>query len=166
MATVKMNKIHNMATLKTNRNIVYVIRKKNIPQMSWWKNNSDTYYSSVLNDKRSIYAFFSNESAINCLSFINKYKFINNKYPSDTLVGIDDPGELYIDIDTVFYLQNRCLLNRIGLTGIKTFDYTYCKTFLDKKNVFNLTVSGIDLLQDNDLGMANYIDHLNNLITT
>jgi hypothetical protein len=166
MATIKMNKIRNVETLKTNGNVVYVIRKKNIPHVSWWRNNSDKYYSSVLNDKRSIYAFFDNRSATNCLSFINKYKLINNRYPSDSLDQNDEPGPLYIETDTIFYLQNSCFLNGIGLTGIKTFEYTYCKTFLDKQNVFNLTVSGLDLLEDHLIDYNTQIDHLNYLLTT
>ena len=150
--------------LKNYPSVVYVIRKKNTPQMSWWKNNSDTYYSSILNEKRTLYTFFSNESATNCLSFINKYKLINNKYPpGDSLM---EPGELYIDSDTVFYLQHNCLLNGLGLVGITAFDYTFCKTFLDKKNVFNLTVSGVDLLENHDLGIPDYVSHLNYLLTT
>ena len=77
-----------------------------------------------------------------------------------------EPGELYIDSDTVFYLQHNCLLNGLGLVGITAFDYTFCKTFLDKKNVFNLTVSGVDLLENHDLGIPDYVSHLNYLLTT
>ena len=75
MATFKMNKVNS--TLKKKNNLVYVIRKKNIPHLSWWENRGDTYYSSILkdksnaNDKRSIYSFMDNKSATNCLSFIN-----------------------------------------------------------------------------------------------
>lgn len=163
MATIKMIKI-NKQILKKNHNVLYVIRKKKIPYLSWWANNSDTYYSSMLDDNRSIYAFFDNKSATTCLSFINQYKSINNKYPGESSEGIDDPGELYIETDTVFFLQNKCLLNCLGLTGIKSFDYTYCKTFLDKQNVFNLTVSGIDLLEDHELDYNTQIDHLNYLL--
>ena len=48
--------------------------------------------------------------------------------------------------------------------GITTFDYTYCETFLGKKDVFNLTVSGIDLLEDEKLDYSTQLDHLNYLL--
>jgi len=170
MATFKMNKVGIIPkSLKKNNNLVYVIRKKNIPHLSWWENRGDTYYSSILkdtsnaNDKRSIYSFMDNKSAMNCLSFINKYKSVNNKYPDDSGDSDDSDGMLYVDTEPVFYLQNKCLLNGLGLIGITTFEYTFCKTFLDKNNVFNLTVSGIDLLEGYSLEV-DYIDHLNHLL--
>ena len=49
--------------------------------------------------------------------------------------------------------------------GIKTFEYTFCKTFLEQKNVFNLTVTGIDLLEENAIDNKTRVGHLNYLLT-
>ena len=158
-------------TLKKQSNIIYIIRKKKLKYMNWWELpgvDTDTYYSGVLHGKQHICSFVDETAAKNCLSFLKKYKVLNNTYPNpyekDISLSKKDNGDIYIDIDTIFSLKTRCLLNNIGLMGISTFEYTFCETFLDKKNVFNLTISGIDLLEEQELDNTTQIDHLNYLM--
>jgi hypothetical protein len=43
-------------------------------------------------------------------------------------------------------------------------DYTFIDSFLGQKNVFNLSISAIDLLEDISLDNSEHIEHLNYLL--
>ena len=167
----------NVLSSRTNikiPNVLHVIRKKNRlkPHVeTYWSNqeiDKDTYYSNILEDKLYLYAFLNDRSAQRCYSFLQKYNIINGRYPSanesDKISNFQESGEIYIDTDTCYSLSYRGLLNNIGVMGITTFEYTYCETFLEKKNVFNLTVSGIDLLEDETIDTTTQVNHLNYLL--
>lgn len=166
-----MNRLSNRTNIKIP-NVLQVIRKKNQfkPTESYWLNtqlDKDTYYSNILEDKLYLYAFLNDRSAKQCYSFLQKYKAIYGEYPSTTELKqptkFGENGEIYIDTDTAYSLSYRGLLNNIGIMGITTFEYTYCETFLERKNVFNLTVSGVDLLEDETIDSTTMKNHLNYL---
>ena len=61
-------------------------------------------------------------------------------------------------------LKKRCLLNGIGLIGISEFEYNFVETFVGAKNIFNLNLSAVDLLQNEECKNFEYIDNLNYLL--
>ena len=61
-------------------------------------------------------------------------------------------------------LKKKCILNGIGLIGISEFGYTYLDTFFGQKNVFNLSISAVDLLADVSLDNQEQIENLNYLL--
>jgi hypothetical protein len=168
--------IKNNNTFKVNRKLtkkpvlLNVIRKKNSIFTSWWDNtgiNGDTYYTGMLNDRQYLYSFFNKDSTENCVSFIKRYKLINGKYPEHTSTNtqqIDQESEVYIDLEPIESIKSRCLLNNIGLIGITNFEYTFYESYLNKKNVFNVTMSGSDLLEQETINSNTQIDHLNDLL--
>jgi hypothetical protein len=156
-------------------NIVNVIKKKEFlhPQKNWWKIGNpnitdDKYYSSILEDKHYLYAFTKLSAAERCYEFLNYYRTKNNKYPD--LYGENnsdlyevEPEDIYIESDTAHSLKHRCMVNNIGLLGINEFDYTCLDYYLGKRNVFNLTFSAVDLLEDEVVDYKKQIQHYNNL---
>jgi hypothetical protein len=138
----------------------------------WWSMapKDDRYYSSMLNDKQYIYSFLTPASAENCLSFLKKFKEVNKRYPdlSDERLKIRKPNQsdfnIYIQDETIWSLKERCLCNNIGLVGITFFEYTYVDSFLGQKNVFNLSISAIDLLENESLDKEGQIEHFNYLL--
>jgi hypothetical protein len=128
----------------------------------------DHYYSNILEDKLYLYTFLNYDSVKNCHSFLEKYNAVNGTYPSTCVdknpTNFGGDGEIYIDTDTRYSLEHRCLLNNLGLMGITTFEYKYCETFLGNKNVFNISVSGIDLLEDEIADKITQINHLSYLM--
>lgn len=180
--------INNTKILKIlkKRNKLYVIKKINQNNNdTWWKEvtynspelsyNSPelsydspkvSYYSGLLDDKHSIYSFLYEKSANDCVSFLKKYKEIHNKYPNlynSTLSKLEQPGsQIFVDIETVPSLQKRCLLNNIGLIGITNFDYLYFDKFMDRKNIFDLSISAIDLIP-NKVKEEFKVDQIENL---
>jgi hypothetical protein len=168
MNIVKNNKVLSQKQIK-KPNILHVIRKKPfLKQSSWWslEKENDRYYSSILNDKRHIYSFLDSGSSKNCLSFLQKYKQVNNRYPelNCLLSKEEEQGEIYIEQETIYALRTRCLLNNIGLIGISSFEYTFYEKYLSQKNVFNISMSAIDLLENESVLPIEHIDNLNYLL--
>ena len=148
--------------------IIKVIKKKELYN-TWWSPDKNKYYSSLLNDKQFIYSFLNERSADNCLNFIKKYKKLNGIYPNltensnnNTCSLPDD--ELFIDDELLKGLKSRCLINNIGLIGISHFDYTFIDSFFGKKNVFNLNISAVDLLENEEIDIDHQVDNLNYLL--
>ena len=170
-----INNPNNFKTHVRNRrdiNILNVIRKKEFinPQQNWWKPGKieDTYYSNILEDRHYLYAFTQQTSAERCLEFLKYYRLKNNSYPS--LYGNSDstlyPGQredIYIDIESLYSLKERCLVNNIGLLAIHEFDYTFLDYYLGKRNVFDLSFSAVDLLEDEVIEYDKQIEHFNYL---
>jgi hypothetical protein len=134
---------------KKDMNMVHIIRKKELKQ-------ADTYYTSVLQNKHYIYSFTNTETAKKCVQFLKHYRLKNNKYPDVygnngyEEIGHKQPileNDIYIDIDIISALKTRCIDNNIGLMAINEFDYIYLDFFLNQRNVFNLSISGVDLLE-------------------
>jgi hypothetical protein len=168
MNIVKNNKIVSEKKIK-KPNILYVIlKRKNGNISSWWspEKENDKYYSSVLDDKRHIYSFLELKSARNCLSFLQKYKQVNNTYPElhSLLLKKEEDDEIYTQQETIYSLTTRCLLNNIGLMGISSFEYTFYEKYLSQKNVFNISMSAIDLLENESISQIEHIDNLNYLL--
>jgi len=155
--------------------IIKVIRKKEIFNDSiWWspKHGKDKFYSSIINEKQYIYSFLSATAANKCHSFLKKYKEINGKYPdlngSQSKLKLskveDDNFIIYIDEEFLEGLKQRCLLNGVGLIGVSNFEYTFIESLLNKKNVFNLSISAVDLLENENINCDKQIDNLNYLL--
>ena len=165
--------IKNINNFKVNTRVknkkpvlLNVIRKKNNHFINWWDNtgiNEDPFYTGMLNERQYIYSFFNKDSIEKCVSFIKKYKLINGKYPG-LIDSINENSEVYIDLEPIESIKTRCLLNNIGLIGITNFEYTFYESYLDKKNVFNVSMSGSDLLEQEIIDNATKIDHLNYLL--
>jgi len=154
---------------------VYFIRQKYVAQnYTYWtksENVPDTYYSNVLEERHFIYSFLNKNAVHNCYAFLKKFKEVKGSYPdlydNNSMINLQKAklnSEIYIDTDTLYSVKYRCLLNNIGLFGITDFDYDYLGTFLNQKDVFNLSVSGIDLLEGEELDYPTKIDHLNYLL--
>ena len=152
---------------KKDMNIVHIIRKNDLTL-------PHTYYSSVLQNKHYIYSFTSNETAKKCVNFLKHYRLKNNKYPdvygNNHELILEDckqpilENDIYIDIDTISSLKTRCMINNIGLIAINEFDYIYLDFFLNQRNVFNLNISGIDLLEGEEIDYNKQLEHLKYLI--
>lgn len=161
----------NIKTKIKSPNLVKVIKTHKNNSSSWWSNdpNTDLYYSSLLNDKHYIYSFLNEESAQNCIRFLNKYKQINNNYPNismkDKLIkNRTDDFEIYIQDESFYSIKYNCMVNSANLAGILYFDYTFVDSFLGKKNVFNLSVSSVDLLENEEYNQHRQITHFNYLL--
>ena len=148
---------------------IKVIRKKSNYQKSWWSLalTQDKYYSSIINDKHYIYSFIDENIAEKCKKFIEHYKTINNRYPDLSNSIINDPSDnfdIYIEDEILELMKERCLINGIGLINIIDFNYTYSKTFLQSKNVFNLNIFAVNLLENEIYDQNRQIDNLNYLL--
>jgi hypothetical protein len=154
---------------------VKVIRQKELnPEVTnWWSPERaiDKYYSGILNEKQCVYSFTSQLQADKCKKFLLDYKNINKKYPdlyvSKTLKQAFDDShfDIYVEDESLFLMKRRCLLNNIGLIGITRFDYTFDEIKDNLKNVFTLSISAVDLLEnDNFAHKEEYVDNLNFLL--
>ena len=158
--------------LRKEPNTLKLIRKRTRLDISWWKADENIYYSSVFNQKQSIYSFLTTESAQKFIQFLQKYKNIHNEYPSPYNTSkatkyVDDTEHIYVEEQTIYSLKHSCLLNGIGLVGISSFDYIFIDSYFGQKNFFDLYMSGVDLLQDQEIDnnqkIANLIHLYRNL---
>ena len=150
--------------------VLRVIKKKDPEPSPWWSPyiNRDTYYSGVFNDQQYIYSFFNEHSAERCISFLKHYKKIHGHYPTLTKSSLHVKRmsnyllcNIQSEEETVFSLKERCLTNGIGLIGIVNFDYSFIDSFFGSKNVFNLHLSAINLLEDSEPDLEKQVDNLN-----
>ena len=178
-----INTPNNFKTYVKNKrdlNIIHVIRKRDIkdPQKSWWNHEKgqDKYYSGFLQEKHYLYSFTEQHSAEKCLEFLKYYNLKNNKYPDllgnderifniyKSVIHEDSYDDIYIDKFTVQSLKMRCMLNNIGLLAINEFDYIFADFFLGQRNVFNLSMSAVDLLEDEKYNRGKQVEHYNYLL--
>ena len=153
-----------------HQNLIKLI-KTTPPRHSWWLPGTkpEMYYSSLLNDKHFIYSFLNEKSAERCVCFLNKYKQINNDYPN---INVNDKLtknytsdlEIYIEDESIHSIKYKCSVNNANLAGITYFDYTFVDSFLGKKNVFNLSISAVDLLENEKYDKEKQILHFNYLL--
>jgi hypothetical protein len=154
--------------------MVKVIRKTETVRDSWWspEYGGDKFYSSFFNDKQYIYSFLTEQSAERCNQFLKKYKSVYKRYPDLHCnrykfyknVSLDPFTDTYIDDETLTAMTTRCLLNGVGLIGISHFDYTYLDSFIGQKDVFNLQLSAVDLLENQNVDFTQHVDNLNYLM--
>ena len=101
------------------------------------------------------------------ITFLQKYHKINNKYPdlyNTDLKKIIDKDSIYIDSESTISMKRRCLVNNIGLIGITSFEYTFYDKDPYKKNIFDLSISSIDLLYEEKEQFYEVIENLNELL--
>jgi hypothetical protein len=167
--------LHKPPKTITYNKSIKVIRQRSGPirlNENWWKNDADPYYTSFLNDKQYLYSFLTTDAAYKCMDFLKKYKQLNDRYPGLHInhkpVKQCEKTDYGIYVDEQFYwaIKQNCLLNGVSLIGIKSFDYTLIDSFMGKRNIFNLDISAIDLLEDEELEMDQYKGHLNQLFKT
>jgi len=150
-----------ISKLKVNKiSRIHVIKAKNFSE------NNSKYYTSLLgDDKQYMYSFFQYEMSVKCLDFLNKYKKQHNKYPdlsyNNNIKQVNYDYDCYINEENLDDLKDRCLLNNLGLIGINTFDFSFSDRFLTSKNDFNLSISAIDLLEDEKIDEERLINNLN-----
>jgi hypothetical protein len=169
---VSSSRVIKASRLNRCPDLIKVIRqRKNNGSLNWWSssNDADTFYSSMLNEKQYICCFYEQKNAEKCIEFLKKYKEINNRYPdihgnNKALHYIEQHEELYVDEQSVHFMKTKCMLNNIGLIGITHFDYTYINRVLGQRNVFNVDISAVDILESEIFGKDKYIDHLNHLL--
>jgi hypothetical protein len=151
---------------------VNVIKQKKIRQhQTSWNSpeHVDKLYSSRINEKVYMYSFLNLETAKKCFEFLKKYKEVNGYYPDlhgKHIKRVKEPIEnyIYIDDENLINLKKSCLLNGVGLIGISNFEYTFIDSLFGQKNIFNLNISAIDLLEHNTLDNSEHIEHLNYLL--
>ena len=144
--------------------MIKVIKEKQ--KASWWKPQPgyEKFYSSMLDDKQYIYSFLDSEAAVNCCSFLEKYREVHKRYPalldSKTVKYNKNPSDysIYLEDETLESLKIKCLLNGIGLIGITSFNYTCLNKF------FDLNISSINLLESEEVSISEQIDNLNYLL--
>jgi len=161
---IKYSKVNHPNQIKVIKQ-----RRNKIEKDLWCTiERTDKYYSSIFNDKHYIYAFFNETSANKCYLFLEHYKKINNKYPDlhgkKYVRDVSDISQIYVCNDSVYLLKRECLLNGIGLIGINNFDYTFIDSFFGQRNVFNLSISAIDLLDNETVNETDQIENLNYLL--
>ena len=158
-----------------NNTMVNIIRKRQVvkPQKTWWVRGpyEDKYYSSYLQNKHYIYSFQNNEVAKKCFQFLNEYKFRYNKFPdlcdetySRNIINNDDINDIYIDTDVLTSIIYRCSVNNIGLMCIENFDYQFINSPLGKGRFYNLDISGIDIIDNEEINLERQIKHYEELI--
>lgn len=110
--------------------------------------NNNRYYTSIFNDKQSIYTFTNINSANNCAMFLSEFKHRYGKWPQITsefakkqeyyekvqfdMISKEDRkpvieifgNELLILDEKLEDLQGNCILNNIGLLAITEFKTT------------------------------------------
>jgi hypothetical protein len=102
------------------------------------------------------------------MRFLKKYHQVNGSYPD--LHGKKyvkkniNNNPIYVHDEVYYLLHKRCLVNGIGLIGITHFDFTYLNSFFGQKDVFNLSISAIDLLDDSETNGTETIEQLNYLL--
>ena len=95
--------------------------------------NSTGYYTSTINDNRTMFSFMNTRSASRCKNFLVQYSQVYGKFPGSNCIPIKLDNVLSIhDID-IKRAQNTCLLLNLGLIGITEFDYTFDKHHYDVK---------------------------------
>jgi len=158
-----------------NNTMVNTIRKRQVvrSQKSWWVRGpyEDKYYSSYLQNKHYIYSFQNNEAAKKCYQFLNEYKFRYNTYPdlsqephNTGIVNTDEISDIYIDTDILTSIKYKCSVNNIGLMCIEHFDYQFINSSLGKGRFFNLDISGIDIIDDEEINLERQIKHYEELL--
>ena len=122
----------------------------------FWGNEyfNTKYYYSFLNDRAVIYSFLNDDSAENCLKFLEKYKKINLRYPNQDLPSTFIQKELTIDEETLVSMQERCSLSGVGLIGITDFRYSVHLNHID------IDYRAVDLLENITINNYKIIDHL------
>ena len=169
---VRSSRIIKGGEINKYPDIIKVIRQRKTNLLTnWWNssNDADTFYSSILNEKHYVCCFYDHENAEKCTEFLKKYKELNNRYPDlhgnkKALHYIEQNEELYIDEQTLHFMKSKCVLNNIGLIAITDFDYTYIDLELGRRDIFDVRLSTVDLLDSELLGKDKYIDHLNYLL--
>jgi hypothetical protein len=156
-ALTKIN-LNNKTTIK----VIKSTKKNNN------KINSIKYYSSLLNEnKQYIYSFTCNEACNRCFQFLKSYKNHYNRYPDLAInskikkIKSEDNVDIYIGYEILDEFKERCLINNIGLLGINNFEYTYVDNLLNTKNIFDLSISAVDLLENEEIDEQLIINNLN-----
>jgi len=145
-------------------------QRKTIGERTIWcsPEYTDKMYSSMFNDKQYIYSFLTPEASKICYQFLKKYREVNGGYPDlhgkKNLKNVSCDESIYIDDENLQTLKKKCILNGIGLIGISEFSYVYLDTFFGQKNVFNLSISAVDLLADVSFDNQEQIENLNYLL--
>ena len=170
----KMNNYNNYNNYNHNNynniqnKMVTVIRKRQLtkPSQSWWSHgpNQDRYYSSYLQDKHYLYVFQDNEVTKKCLQFLKTYNIKYDRYPdlsnNDSICSNnDETSEIYIDSEILMSLMYRCTVNNIGLFRVDHFDYQFNNSILGKGSSYNIDISGLDLIEDEELNINRQIKH-------
>ena len=151
--------------------LVRVIKKKE----NYWDvypPSKSRYYSNIIEEKHYIYSFLNENSTNNCLDFLHKFKKVNGEYPGlitnnklKLLKKIaDEEYDIQYDYETFVSMKERCLTNGIGLIGVVNFNYTFIDSFFGSKNVFNLHISAVDLLENEQPNYQRQIKNLNYLL--
>jgi len=144
-------------------NIVKVIRKRG----DYW-NSYPKYYTSVLNERHYVYCFFNARDVNRCYDFLEKYKSVNGAYPSSfryNKLSEAEDFQLEIDSESLIGLKKRCLLNDVGLIGVKDFKYNFIDKTFYKKNIFQIDFDAVDLLDgEPEPHHFEYIDNLNYIL--
>jgi len=163
-----------MIILKKKPCMVKVIRQKvNNGQTSWWSPQyiEDKYYSSFLYNKQHIYTFLNDTSIKECFNFLKEYKKIHGYYPdlnkfNNKVTPRDCNLDIYIYTEELDSIKEKCMSNGVGLVGISSFGYSFDEKFLNKNDVFNISISAMDLITDKNVQdyTDKQIDNLNYLL--
>ena len=164
---IKMSNVFTKTPIKKPSILRVILKSKS--QESWWnsKINNSEYYSSIIEDKQYIYSFLNEHSANKCIEFLYKYKKVNGNFPNLTgnVISTNFPNyDIHVDIESLYGLKERCLLNNIGLIGIVSFEYSFINHVFNKKNVFDLNISAIDMLENENQNSIELIDNLNYIL--
>lgn len=95
--------------------------------------NSNGFYTSTINDNRTMFSFMNTQSALRCTNFLTHYAEVYGKFPGSTCIPINLDTSLTIQEVDIKKVQNTCLLLNLGLIGITEFDYTFYKYDYDVK---------------------------------
>jgi len=142
-----------------NKNLIHVIRSKD-PSTNKFK-----YYSSLLGgDKQYIYSFTSKNLSNKCYDFLKSYKLRYNRYPdlnvNSKMKKISNDIDISIEIEILNDFKGYCLINNVGLISIDKFDYTFIDNISKRKDIYNLSISAIDLLENEEVSKKDYINNL------
>jgi hypothetical protein len=131
------------------------------------------YFTNFINNKQSVYSFYTEESANKCKMYLGKYKHTYGKYPptidNDTpvfkfetlpfekrepLQNILNSELILLEEDDSF-LKMECNVLNIGLIGINNFDYSF------SPNEIKINFTACDLFTK-DVFQYNHIEYKSN----
>ena len=112
--------------------------------------NGTKYFSSIIEDKRHVYAFTDDETLDKCCNFIKTFRKRYKAYPTMNQTDVKmvytpyDHPEIRTDYEATEYMQRMCNMYGVGLVIVDNFEYEF-----KVKNI-QINISIADILPEID----------------
>ena len=122
--------------------------------------NGTNYFSSVIENKRHIYAFTDDEALEKCCNFIRTFRKRYKSYPIMNETNVKriynpyDHPEIRTDYEATEHMQRMCNMYGVGLVIVDKFEYEF-----KVKNI-DIDIAIADILPEIDLvTRAEYLNY-------